>query len=99
MFAAGTEPRLKARAFSVYLPGVSEMWPTPGGERVLRPCEWNLFREGLSLLWDQVEDSMDEPELCFTGVRVFDQLDPKTKLAMLAFVAIRSATSREPALN
>ncbi len=31
---------------------------------------------------------MDEPELCFTGVRVFDQLDPKTKLAMLAFVAI-----------
>jgi hypothetical protein len=63
------------------------MWRTPSGERVLQSCEWRLFLTGLSLLWDQVEESMDDPELCMTGVRVFDRLEPATKLAMLALVA------------
>jgi hypothetical protein len=63
-----------------------KMWRTPSGERILQCCEWRLFREGLSLLWDQVEESVDDPDLCMTGVRVFDRLEPPTKLAMLALV-------------
>jgi hypothetical protein len=62
------------------------MWRTPCGERALQSCEWQLFRAGLSLLWDQVEESMDDPELCLTGVRVFDRLEPASKLAMMALV-------------
>jgi hypothetical protein len=62
------------------------MWRTPSGERVLQSCEWRLFREGLSLLRDQVEESMDDPELCMTGVRVFDRLEPAAKFAVLALV-------------
>ena len=62
------------------------MWRTPSGERVLRGCEWNLFREGLSLLWDEVEESIDDPELCVTGIGVFDRLEPASKLALMALV-------------
>jgi hypothetical protein len=39
------------------------------------------------LLWDRVEDSFGDPELCETGVKVFDSLEPPAKLAMLASVA------------
>jgi hypothetical protein len=72
------------------------MWRTPSGERVLQNCEWRLFCEGLSLLRDQVEESMDDPELCFTGVRVFDRLEPTAKLAMLALVGSALHDEREP---
>jgi hypothetical protein len=62
------------------------MWRTPLGERVLRGAEWNLFREGLSTLWDFVEDSSHDPDLCFTDVGVFDRLEPAQKLGMLELV-------------
>jgi hypothetical protein len=62
------------------------MWRTPLGERVLRGAEWNLFREGLSTLWDFVEDSSHDPDICFTEVGVFDRLKPAQKLGMLALV-------------
>ncbi|MGA2704775.1 MAG: hypothetical protein ABSH35_27250 [Isosphaeraceae bacterium] len=62
------------------------MWRTPLGERVLRGAEWNLFRKGLSTLWDFVEDSSYDPDLCFTEVGVFDRLEPAQKLGMLALV-------------
>jgi len=62
------------------------MWRTPLGERVLRGAEWNLFRKGLSTLWDFVEDSSHDPDLGFTEVGVFDRLEPAQKLGMLALV-------------
>ncbi len=62
------------------------MWRTPLGKRVLRGAEWNLFRKGLSTLWDFVEDSSFDPDLCFTDVGVFDRLEPAQKLGMLALV-------------
>ncbi len=57
-----------------------QMWRTPLGERVLRGAEWNLFREGLLFLGDFVEDSSHDPDICFTGVGVFDRLEPAQKL-------------------
>ena len=48
--------------------------------------ERNLFREGLSTLWDFVEDSSHDPDLCFTDVGVFDRLEPAQKLGMLELV-------------
>jgi len=62
------------------------MWRTRLGKRILRGAEWNLFREGLSTLWDFVEDSSHDPDLCFTDVGVFDRLEPAQKLGMLALV-------------
>jgi hypothetical protein len=32
------------------------MWWTPLGERVLRGAEWELFRDGLSMVRDLVEE-------------------------------------------
>lgn len=61
------------------------MWRTPRGERVLRGPEWALFREGLSSLWDRVEDSPDgEDDLFDLGVRAFDRLQRGQKLWLLA---------------
>jgi hypothetical protein len=69
------------------------MWRTPLGERILEGAEWALFREGLSVLWDSVEESFDDPELCFTDVQIFDRLEPAQKLAMLE--AVGSALCNE----
>ena len=38
------------------------MWWTSEGERVLTGAEWELFRLGLSTLWDDVEMSEDEED-------------------------------------
>jgi hypothetical protein len=76
--------------------GISGMWRTPIGERSLRGCEWDLFCQGLSTLWDQIEVSLDEPELSSTGVSVFDRLQPATKLAMLALVGTALRDDDEP---
>jgi hypothetical protein len=62
------------------------MWRTPKGERTLRGPEWELFREGLGLLKDQVETTVDDPDWCNTGIDVFDRLTEASKLAMLALV-------------
>jgi hypothetical protein len=62
------------------------MWRTSRGERVLTGAEWNLFREGLTELWDTVEDDFDRKDACNTGHAAFDALQPGQKLAMLALV-------------
>ncbi len=64
------------------------MWRMETGDRILTEPEWNLFRVGLEMLWDYIEDDSDEdPGLSETGVRVFDVLQPEQKLALLADVA------------
>jgi hypothetical protein len=63
------------------------MWWTSAGERVLRGAEWELFREGLSCLWDDVEVSEAEDGPGTTGIAVFDQLARAERLALLATVA------------
>jgi hypothetical protein len=66
---------------------LSNMWRTSLGERVLRGPEWDLFREGLSSLWDLVEDSDDEAgDLFDVGVKAFDRLLKNQKRALLAQV-------------
>jgi len=73
------------------------MWWTSVGERVLRGAEWNLFREGLSKLWDAVEISDDEDEeRGTTGVAVFDGLRKAERLALLATVARGLSDMHEP---
>ena len=72
------------------------MWRTPIGQRSLRGCEWDLFRQGLGMLRDQIEVSIDEPELCSTGVSVFDRLEPAAKLAMLALVGTALHDDSQP---
>ncbi len=62
------------------------MWSTSVGDRILRGAESELFRHGLCALWDDIENAGDAPELCETGVAVFDRLQPASKLAMIALV-------------
>ena len=57
------------------------MWRTPEGNRVLRGAEWELFREGLSCLWDLVEDGGDEDDRFGVGIDAFDSLQQGQKLA------------------
>jgi hypothetical protein len=74
------------------------MWWTPLGERVLRGAEWELFRDGLSMVRDLVEESKssDDPEICFVGVEAFDQLQANQKLALLALVGKALKDEGEP---
>ncbi|MFI5458517.1 MAG: hypothetical protein ACHRXM_24050 [Isosphaerales bacterium] len=72
------------------------MWRTKIGERTLRGCEWDLFREGLASLCHQIEVARDAPELCTTGIGVFDRLQPAAKLAMLALVGTALRDENEP---
>lgn len=64
----------------------TSMWHTPTGTRTLRGKEWALFREGLGVLWDAIEDANDDIEFCKTEVDVFDRLQTPQKLAMMALV-------------
>jgi hypothetical protein len=73
------------------------MWRTPEGKRVLAGAEWDLFREGLGFLWDEVEFEFDdgmEDNAC-VGVVAFDRLQPGQKLALLALVG---EALRDPAV-
>jgi hypothetical protein len=58
------------------------------GNRVLTEAEWKLFRTGLDLLRDSIEEDIraetDEAE---TGIPVFDRLTSEQKLALLAHTA------------
>src|SRR4051794_33363210 len=74
------------------------MWWTPVGERVLRGAEWELFRDGLSMVRDLVEESKptDDPEIGLVGVGAFDQLQPNQKLALLALVGKALKDEGEP---
>src|SRR5438105_4382457 len=72
------------------------MWRMNSGDRVLSEAEWNLFRVGLEMLWDYIEDDSDEDAgLSETGIRVFDVLQPEQKLALLADVG---QALRDPAI-
>ncbi len=72
------------------------MWRTQLGERTLRGCEWELFRQGLWAFWDDIEVAGDVPELCRTGVAVFDRLQQASKLAMIALVGKALSADDEP---
>src|SRR3954469_13126721 len=74
------------------------MWWTPLGERVLRGAEWKLFRDGLAMVRDLVEEAKasDDPELGSVGVEAFDQLQPNQKLALLARVGKALKDEGEP---
>jgi hypothetical protein len=77
------------------------MWWTPYGERALKGAEWRLFREGLDLSWDWVEDSMDDPDLWPFDVEAFDVLQPSQRLALLAEVgnALKDESHPHPELT
>jgi hypothetical protein len=72
------------------------MWWTSAGERVLRGADWELFREGLSCLWDEVEASEKEDGPGTTGIAVFDDLPKVERLALLATVAKGLTDEDEP---
>src|ERR1017187_276482 len=63
------------------------MWWTSEDERVLSGAEWDLFRLGLSTLWDNFEMCDDDEEPGTTGIAVFDNLRKPERLALLAQVA------------
>ncbi len=63
------------------------MWITALGNRVLRGAEWELFRVGLSTLWDDIESQEDDEEPGTTGMDGFDRLSRPERLALLAQVA------------
>jgi hypothetical protein len=74
------------------------MWSTPLGERVLGGAEWELFRGGLSMVRDLVEEakSSDDPEIGSVGVEAFDLLQPNQKLALLTLVGKALKDEGEP---
>jgi hypothetical protein len=72
------------------------MWWTSEDERVLTGAEWDLFRLGLSTLWDDVEMSDEDEEPGTTGVAVFDNLRKPERLALLAQVAMGLHDEGEP---
>ncbi len=72
------------------------MWLTALGTRVLRGAEWELFRVGLSTLWDDIESQPDDEEPGTTEVKAFDRLTKPERLALLAQVAKGLNDRREP---
>jgi len=60
------------------------MWITALGNRVLRGAERELFRVGLSTLWDDIESQEDDEEPGTTEVGGFDRLTRPERLALLA---------------
>src|SRR5262245_13630869 len=74
------------------------MWRTPDGNRVLTEVEWALFRAGLDVLRDFVEDDIRSNDtIVATGIRAFDDLTPEQKLALLADVAQALRDPKTPA--
>ena len=66
------------------------------GTRVLRGAEWELFRVGLSTLWDDIESQPDDEEPGTTDVKAFDRLTRPERLALLAQVGKGLHDRREP---
>jgi hypothetical protein len=66
------------------------MWHTEPGDRVLCGREWELFRLGIELIWEDIVE-FDEP--ASTWITVFDNLSQGQQLAMLEQVG--SAISDE----
>src|SRR3954466_7070868 len=67
--------------------GGMSVWMTSFGDRVFRGSQWELFRVGVSTLWDETESQEDDEEPGMTGVKLFDCLPRPDRLALLAEVA------------
>jgi hypothetical protein len=77
------------------------MWRTSEGNRILRGAEWKLFRAGLAVIWDEIEDCLVEDDPFASGIAAFDNLQANQKLALLASVgqALRDASVPMPELT
>jgi hypothetical protein len=74
-----------------------KMWRMQDGDRVLTEAEWNLFRVGLELLRDSIEEDIHAgTDNAQTGIAVFDQLTPEQKLALVADTALALRDSSTP---
>lgn len=63
------------------------MWRTQAGERILQGTEARLIRTALGVLVDQVEEEIDGlRESLEFGAPIFDRLQDRQKLALLADV-------------
>jgi len=75
------------------------MWRTQAGERLLRGAEARLIRLALGVLVDQVEEEIDglreSLEFGF-GIPIFDRLQGRQKLALLADVGHHLLRSTDP---
>jgi hypothetical protein len=73
------------------------MWRMQDANRVLTEAEWGLFRTGLDLLRDSIEEEIrSEADDADTGIPVFDRLTPEQKLALLADTAQALRDSATP---
>lgn len=73
------------------------MWRTQTGERILGGAEAQLLRTALGVLVDQVEEEIDDlRESLEFGVPIFDRLDGRQKLALLADVGHHLLCSTDP---
>jgi hypothetical protein len=73
------------------------MWRTQAGERILNGAEARLLRTALGVLVDQVEEEIDglRDSLEF-AVPIFDRLEGRQKLALLADVGHHLLCSTDP---
>src|SRR5665213_1587694 len=73
------------------------MWRTQAGERILRGAEARLIRTALAVLVDQVEMEIEGiSESSDFGIPVFDRLQGRQKLALLADVGDHLLCSTDP---
>jgi hypothetical protein len=64
------------------------MWHTPKGVRHLQGAEAALLKEAIGLIKDHLEEEIDYPDNPWEcGVRIFDGMDGRQKLAQLAIVS------------
>jgi hypothetical protein len=66
--------------------GAPGMWWTETGDKTLKGAEWDLFREGVGSLWDEIEMAGEDDDPLPTDIDVFDGLTLRQKLALLAIV-------------
>jgi hypothetical protein len=72
------------------------MWRTQTGERVLCGAEARLIQTALGVLVDQIEMDIEFSDQSDFGVPVFDRLEARQKLALLADVCDHLLRSTEP---
>ena len=64
------------------------VWLSIFGSTTLGPFEWNLFREGLKILVQEIEHALAKNRVSpKTGIAEFDSLSSRSKLSSLAVVA------------
>lgn len=78
------------------------MWHTPSGTRYLQGAEAVLAKTAIGVMVDNLEEEIRHPDNSWTcGVRIFDTMDARQKLALLATVtnALLRPDVPEPPLN